>query len=251
MPLQAERLDRHDAIGGNARRIIAQLRIVQQEVDGIEAEAVDAAREPELGRGDERIDHRGMAQIERRLARQEMMEIVLAPTGLPAPGGAAEHREPVVGRRAIGTRIAPHVPVAALVGAARAARAEPGMLVGGVAADEVDQHLEAEHMRARDQPVEILQRAEHRVDRAVIGDVVAEIAHRREEERRKPDGVDTERGDVVELRRHAGEVADAVAVAVAEAARIDLIDDGARPPFAVRHALRSGPSCFPRAAGIA
>ena len=43
--------------------------------------------------------------------------------------------------------------------------------------------------------------------------------------------VDAERGDVVEPPHDAGQVADAVAVAVLKGARIDLIDHPAAPPF--------------------
>src|SRR6185437_798924 len=181
----------------------------------------------------------------------EMVEIVLPPARLPGPGGAAEHREPIVGRRAVGTRIAPHIPVVARPGTAGTAVAEPRMLVGGVAADQVDQHVEAERMRALDQPVEIVERAEYRIDRAMIGHVIAEVAHRREEERRGPYGVDAERRDIIELRRDAGQVADAVAIRIAETARIDLIDDGAGPPFVVLHALSLGLRVFSPSAGIA
>ena len=51
--------------------------------------------------------------------------------------------------------------------------------------------------------VEVGERAEQRVDVAVVGDVVAEVAHRRPEDRRQPDGVDAEPGEVVEPRRDA------------------------------------------------
>jgi hypothetical protein len=66
------------------------------------------------------------------------------------------------------------------------------MLVGAVRIDLVDDHLEAERVRAFDQRVEIGERSEHRIDAAIIGDVVAEVAHRRGEEGRQPDRVDAE-----------------------------------------------------------
>ena len=78
--------------------------------------------------------------------------------------------------------------------------------------------------------------AEDRVDRRVVAHVVAEVGHRRAVDRREPDRVDTEAGDVVEPRADAGEVADPVAVGVRERARIDLVDDGRPPP---RRARRS------------
>ena len=68
-------------------------------------------------------------------------------------------------------------------------------------------------VRAGDQRVEIGQRAEDRIDLAIIGDVVAEILHRRGEEGRHPDRVDAQVGDMVESRGDARQIADAVAVA--------------------------------------
>jgi len=68
---------------------------------------------------------------------------------------------------------------------------------------------------------EILHASEQRVDLPVVGDVVAEVRHRRLEERRDPDCVDTEAGDVVEAFDDAGETADAVAVGVEKTARMD------------------------------
>ena len=79
--------------------------------------------------------------------------------------------------------------------------------------------------------VEVGERAEERVDVAVVGDVVAGVLLRRALERAQPDGVDAEVGEVVEVRRDAGEVADAVARAVGEGARVDLVDHGGAPPL--------------------
>ncbi len=86
------------------------------------------------------------------------------------------------------------------------------MLVGAVRIDLVDDDLESERVRALDQRVEVGERAEHRIDIAIIGDVVAEIAHRRGEEGRQPDRVDAEARDIVELCGDPRQIADAVAV---------------------------------------
>ena len=78
--------------------------------------------------------------------------------------------------------------------------------------------------------------AEERVDVAVVGDVVAEVRHRRAVDRRQPERVDAEPLQVVQPRAHALEVADAVARGVGERARIDLVDDGLLPPHAAAKA---------------
>jgi hypothetical protein len=105
------------------------------------------------------------------------------------------------------------------------------MGVGAVRIDLVDQHLEAERVGALEQAVEVGEGPEHRIDAAIIGDVVAEILHRRGEEGGQPEAVDAERGDMVEPVGDPRQVADPVAVRIGEAARIDLVDDGAAPPF--------------------
>ena len=79
-----------------------------------------------------------------------------------------------------------------------------------------------------------------RVDVEVVGDVVAEVGHRRAVERRQPDRLGAELREVVEARGDAAQVADAVAVGVGEGARVDLVDRPALPPRRpVGHAQRA------------
>ena len=85
-------------------------------------------------------------------------------------------------------------------------------------------------MRLLDDPVEIGEGAEARIDPAIVGHIVAEILHRRGEEGRDPDAVDAQIGDVVEPLGDAGKIADPVTIGVAEGARVDLVDDRPAPP---------------------
>ena len=86
------------------------------------------------------------------------------------------------------------------------------MLVGGVVGHQVDDDLQPAGVGGGDQRVEVRERAEQRIDVAVVADVVAEVRHGRGIERREPDGVDAELGEVVQPRV-IPRVADAVAVA--------------------------------------
>ena len=86
-------------------------------------------------------------------------------------------------------------------------------------------------MRRGDHATQVVERAEDRVDVAVVGDVVASILLGRALEGAQPDGVDAEGGEVSEVARHPAQVADAIAVRVAERPRVDLIDDSFIPPF--------------------
>ena len=74
------------------------------------------------------------------------------------------------------------------------------------------------------------ERAEGGLDVAVVGDVVAGVGHRRGVAGVEPDRVDAEVGQVAESVADAVQVADPVAVAVGEAAHVDLVGDGVAPP---------------------
>ena len=112
------------------------------------------------------------------------------------------------------------------------------MLVGGVVGHPVEHDLDATGVAVLDQPVQFGQAAEDRVHIAEVGYVVAEVGHRRGVDRRKPDRLDAEFREVVEVRPHAAQVADAVTVAVREGSRVDLVDGAPLPPGGLGHRLR-------------
>jgi hypothetical protein len=204
---------------------------MEAEVDRVESQSIDTAVQPEAHVVERRLADLRVVEVQIRLRAQEIVQVVLPAARLPGPGDAAEYRQPVVRRRAVLARIGPHVPVRLRIGAALAALLEPGVLAGAVAQHLVDDDLEPEAVGLGHQPIEIRQRAKHGVDRPVIGDVVTEIRHRRLEERRHPDRFDAERRNVIQFREYAREIADAVAVGVEKAARIDLVDSRAAPPW--------------------
>src|ERR1700752_4772593 len=109
------------------------------------------------------------------------MEGVLPAARLPAPKGAAEDGEPVVGRRAVRARLGPNVPVGVWRSTRYAAIEEPGVTVRRMAPDHVDDNLEAERMGAGDERIEIRECPVLAVNLAVVGDIVPEICHRRGE----------------------------------------------------------------------
>jgi hypothetical protein len=114
------------------------------------------------------------------------------------------------------------------------------MLVGGVAQHLVHDDFEAEGVGAFDQRVEVFQRAEQAVDFLIVRDVVAHICLRGLGDRRQPDGVHSERCDVIEAPQYTGQVADPIAIGVLKGPGIDLIDHPAAPPFPHR---KTSPIC--------
>ena len=237
--LEVERPRTHLAAGWR-RRIVAQFGVVHHEIECIDPEPVDPAVEPELGDVQQGVLHLRMVPVQLRLLRQEIVQEILPPPRIPGPGRTAEHRLPVAGRRAVGLGIGPDVPVSPRIVAAGAAVHEPAMLVRGMGIDLVDDHPQPQPMSARDQRVEIAKRAEDRVDITVIRYVVTEILHRRGKERRYPDRVDPEIGDMIQTFGNAAQVTDPVTVGIAERARIDLVDGRAAPPLGAGIMGRSG-----------
>src|SRR4051812_41583639 len=109
------------------------------------------------------------------------------------------------------------------------------MLIGGVIDDELRQHLDVTRMRGLEERLEIVDRAVRWVDRLVRRDVVAVVLERRWIEWQQPDAGGTELLNVVELLDHTAEVAEAVAIGVAERLDVQLIDDRVLVPERVCH----------------
>src|SRR3954454_24186767 len=105
------------------------------------------------------------------------------------------------------------------------------MAVGGMVRHPVQKDADAAGMGLGDHAIRVTEGAEHRVDVAIVGDVVAEVLHGGAKERRDPEGVDAKPAKMLEPRRDSSKVADAVAGRIQERPRIDLVDHGISPPL--------------------
>ena len=193
--------------------------------DGVEPDPVDAAAEPEVERGEHRRVHRRLVEVEVGLVGVEAVPVVRLRHRIPGPVAGLEVLEDDPGIGVAVGAVAPHVARpggAAGRGAPR--RLEPRVIDRGVVDDQLGDHLEIAAVGLGQQPLEVGQRAVVGVDRGVVGDVVAAVAHRRRIERQQPQRGDPEILEVVEPVDQPGQVADAVAVAVAEAAQVQLVD---------------------------
>ncbi len=185
-------------IGGIARlplrihRIIAELLILEQPREYIDAEAIDAPIEPEAQDIIHGLAHPGIAPIQIGLFHIEQMQVILPGTLIELPGRAAKPARPVIGRTTIRSRVAPDVPVAFLVGAAGTRLLKPGMLIGGVIGHKVQDDLEVALVGLVQQGVQVLQGSEERMDIGVIANIIAKIGHGRWIDRREPDGINAE-----------------------------------------------------------
>ena len=249
------------ALDAVVRGVVAELGVVEEVVDRVEAEAVDAAVQPEAEGGKRPVLDLGVVVVEVGLRGEEVVQVVLLAPRVPGPGGAAEDGKPVRGRGAVMAGVGPDVPVGLGIQPVAAAFGEERVLVRGVAEDLVDDDLEAQLMRPGDKGVEIGEGSEDRVDVLIVRDVVAHVLHRAAEEGGEPDRVDAEVGKMAEPPGDAGQVAHPVAIRVLEGPGIDLIGHRTSPPVLHRrlrlsrtrrvgdtHTLRSSSTARPVAA---
>jgi hypothetical protein len=95
---------------------------------------------------------------------------------------------------------------------------------------DIDDHAKPAPVRFREQPIEVGQAAEVRIDRLVIADVVPEVDVRRRVKRRHPDRINTEVLEVRQPARDPVQVADAIVVGVLKTAEIHLVETARAPP---------------------
>jgi hypothetical protein len=98
------------------RRVVAQFLVVEIEIDGVEPEAVDPPVQPEAHHVEQGFLNFRIVEVQIRLRGEEIVQVILLAVAVPLPGGAAEDRQPVVGRRAIGLGVGPDIPVGLGVG---------------------------------------------------------------------------------------------------------------------------------------
>ena len=229
------------AVGDGTLRVSAgQARGLGDEGDHILPEAVHPHVQPEAHDLFHFLTHLGVVHIQIRLFFGEQMQIKFVYIPVILPGPALKDAGPVVGRQkpaALLTAGTPEIVVVVGVILSLAALLEPHVFIGGVVHHQVHEHPHSPLMGPVQHLSEHLQVAVVRVDVHVVGDIIAKVCVGRGIERRKPYGVHVQAPDIIQPGQHAPKVADAVAVAVAEAARPDLIDGHLLIPLLFRHEI--------------
>src|ERR1700742_2702304 len=102
---------------------------------------------------------------------------------------------------------------------------------------QVDEHPDATLLAFAGEVDEVTERAEARVDREVIGDVVAVVAARRSLKRHQPNAGDAKPSQIVQAPDQTDEITDAITVRVHERADLQRVDDGVLVPEIFDHNL--------------
>jgi hypothetical protein len=220
----------HELVG--LRQVLAGRPLALEQVrEAVEAQPVDPEAQPVVDRPQDLAADDPAGVVEVRLVGVEAVPVVGPGHRVPGPvrGLALGEEDPGPGETIGG--VAPDVD--AVPGAPRRGPSrpfEPGMLVGGVVEDELGDDAEPAPVGLADEAPQVGGRPVVGVDAAEVGDVVAAVAQGRGVERQEPQGGDAEVGQVVELLEEPREVADPVAVPVAERADVELVQDRVAVP---------------------
>ena len=172
------RCDGGIALIARQRRVRPQLFVVNIKIDRIKAEPVHPTIQPEPGHIKQCLLHVRFVKIQVRLRRQEVVQEILLALATPLPARPTKDRQPVVWRRAVLIGISPDIPVGFVVLAVHAALLEPRMLIGRMRQHQINHDLEPMVVRRSNHRIKIAKGAKHRIDIAIIANVVAEIFHR-------------------------------------------------------------------------
>ncbi len=196
----------------------------------VQPEPVHPDIEPELHHPPHGLEHGGIVVVQIRLVAEKAVPVIGFRDRVPRPVGHFRVQKNDAGVLVAVVGVAPHIPIALGI-VARAARfLKPRVLVRGVIQHQLDDHPDSALVRGFQERLEIIQLAVIRMDGGVVGDIVAVVAQRRRKEGHQPQRVDSQVLQVIELLHQAGKIADAVVVAVAERAHVQLVNDGILVP---------------------
>ena len=203
--------------------------------DRIEPQRVDPEIEPEAHHVNDGLEHFRVVEIQVGLMGEEAMPVVLARDGVEGPVRFLGVDEDDARAGVLLVAVAPDV----VVPLRRMFRRPPGplkpwMLIRCVVDDELGQHADAPPVRLIDEAAEIVERSVDRVDRCVVRNVIPIVFERRRIERKQPQARNAEVFEVRQLLRQAGDIADAVAIAVVEGTYVYFVDECVFVPKGVR-----------------
>ena len=161
------------------------------------------------------------------------MQEILAGRLVILPCASPKAGSPVIGSIAVLLRIPPDVIVTVRVVLSFQSFLKPSVLIRSMVDNEIHDDLKAQAVSCPKHLIKILHRAEFRIDRLVIADIIAVIVIWRLIDRGEPDHIRPQLPDVWQTFCNAGYIADPVPVAVLKAPRINLINNAALPPFPI------------------
>ena len=203
--------------------------ILGNKIDHIHTEAVNAFFEPARHHVIHFMTDLFVFPVQVRLLFSKQMQIPLSEIFVVFPCRSRKRRSPVV-RCLVRSTIFPDIIIMIRIFPGFSAFYEPRMLVRRMIDHQIHYDPDPFLVRFFEQIVKILHRAELVHDLFVIGNVIAVVRIRGLIDRRKPDHVDSQIGQVIQFFPDPVQIADPVVVRIIEAARINLIHYALFPP---------------------
>ncbi len=223
---------------GQKRDAVRQAGGFGDKGDDVFPESVHAKIQPEFQDLFYFLADFGISHVQIRLFFSKNMQIILVQALVILPGAAFEQARPVVGRYPFSVddlALAPVIVIMIGIVIAFFAFDEPLVFVGSMVDDQVHKDFHASFVSTVQDFLKDAKIAEIRMDIHVIGDVVSIVGVGRRINGREPDGVGAKALDIVKLAEHAPQIADPVAVSVAETAAPDLVYDHGLVPVVTVH----------------
>ena len=198
--------------------------------DGVHPEAGNSLVQPPVHHIADLPAQLGMLPVQVGLLLGKGVEIVeVVPAGNRFPATSAEGAAPVVGRTPGHPLFKVKIPAVPALRVPKR-RLKPGVLVGAVVDHQVHNQGHPPLFALPDEGFHVLHRSKAGVNLPVVRNVIALVHHGRDIDRREPEQVHAQFLEIVQLAPYAGQVSHSVAIAVAEALRVNLIGNFAVPP---------------------
>ena len=233
------------AIGVEAPAVALMIVFIDErlgdQVDHVKTETGNAFLFPETQDFGQLFTDSGILPVQVRLRHIKEMQVILAQGRDIFPGVSAEFGFPV-GRRVAVHRIFEDI-VVHIDGIACQGFLEPFMVGGSMVEDHIEHEADAAVGSFLDQGVGVVHGTEHGIDAVIIGYIIAVVIHGGQEERGDPQIIHPEIFQVVQAAADSVQVADAVAVGIAEGFDINLVYGAVSeirhgdPPYRFLHIL--------------
>ena len=223
-----------DALEDREQMVVRQALLFGNKGDHIFTEAVNTEIEPELEDLLDLCSDKRIVHVEIRLLDGKQMQIIFLPQIVPLPCLALKMTVPVVRQFSVRLCGPPDIIIGIRLDAPPGFL-EPFMLVARVIDDQIHDKLHPALVQAVQNSPECLHAAVFRCNVHVIRNIIAAVRAGRRIERREPDAVNAELLQIVELLQYPPQIADPVAVSVAEAPGPDLIKNHVLKPSCMTH----------------
>ena len=206
-----------------------QIRILCDLIDHIQPEAFHALIHPKTDEAVKSLTDLGIFPVQIRLLRHKLVEVPLSQLRHKGPGRSAKDGHHIIGRGNTVTVPPDEIIVVGIILPLQRLL-KPNVLIGAMVQHQIHDDGNISFPSLADQLLHILHRAEHGVDGAVVGHIVAVVHLGRSANRTQPNAVNAQLLQIIQMRDDALQVTHTAAGGILKAFGVDLIEDSRLPP---------------------